>query len=58
MLKFFAVLLFLLLTVILGNVWFSLVEGMLARIGRFFSRRQKPRVWHTLKCDEKDDSDV
>ena len=33
---------------ILGQVWFQLVEGILARI-KFLMNRHKGSVWHTIE---------
>ena len=49
-----AILLFLLAIVIFGNLWFSFVESLLAKIKKLFSRRQEPPAWHTLPSDEEE----
>ncbi len=49
-----AILLFLLVVVILGNLWFHFIETILRRIKKLFTRRQKPPAWHTLITDEED----
>ena len=49
-----AILLFLLVVVILGNLWFHFIETILRQIKKLFTRRQKPPAWHTLPPDEED----
>ena len=49
-----AILLFLLAIVIFGNLWFSFVESLLAKIKKLFSRRREPPAWHTLPSNEKE----
>ena len=44
-----AILLFLVVVFILGNLWFHL-----KRIKRLFTRHKEPPVWHTLPTDEED----
>ena len=36
-----------------GNLWFHLIEAILAQIKRLFTRRKKPPASHTLPFDEK-----
>ena len=43
-----AILLFLLVVFIFGNLWFHFIEAILRRIKKLFTRRQKPPAWHTL----------
>ena len=49
-----AILLFLLVVFIFGNLWFHFIETILRWIKKLFSRRKKPPVWHTLSPDEED----
>ena len=49
-----AILLFLLVVFIFGNLWFHFIETILRWIKKLFSRRQKPPAWHTLSPDEED----
>lgn len=49
-----AILLFLLVVFIFGNLWFHFIETILKRIKKLFTHRQKPSVWHTLPTDEED----
>lgn len=40
-----------------GRLWFALVEGVLSKIKRLFSRKQEPTAWHSVSHDEhKEDS--
>ena len=52
-----AILLFLLVVFIFGNLWFHFIEAILRRIKKLFTRRQKPPAWHTLPPDEEDKND-
>ena len=45
--------LFLVVIVIVAQVWFHLVEGILARIKSLLNRHKEPPVWHTF--EETDD---
>jgi hypothetical protein len=38
-----------------GQLWFHLVEAILSRIKRLFSRRRKPPAWHPLPPEEDQD---
>ena len=49
-----AVLLVLVVILVLGNLWFHLVEGVLGRIKGLFSRHREPPAWHPLPPDEED----
>lgn len=49
-----AILLFLLVVFIFGNLWFHFIEAILRRIKKLFTRRQKTPAWHTLPPDEED----
>ena len=46
------IVLVLLVLVIFGNLWYSLVEGILKMIKGIFTSGKKPPVWHTLPNDE------
>lgn len=35
-----------------GQLWFHLVEAILSRIKRLFSRRSEPPAWHPLPPEE------
>jgi len=45
--------LFLVVIFIFAQVWFHLVEGILARIKSLLNRHKEPPVWHTF--EETDD---
>ena len=45
--------LFLVVIFIFAQVWFHLVEGILARIKPLLNRHKEPPVWHTF--EETDD---
>ncbi|MBS5139862.1 hypothetical protein [Anaerotignum lactatifermentans] len=50
---------FLLVIVILGNIWFHFIESILQKIKKIIHRHEKPPVWHPLpkedtQQDEKD----
>lgn len=49
-----ALLLFLAAVLILRNLWFHFIEGILNRIKKLFTRRKKTPAWHTLPPDEED----
>lgn len=38
-----------------GQLWFHLVEAILSRIKRLFSRRREPSAWHPLPPEEDQD---
>ena len=48
------ILLILMAVVIGGNLWFHLVESLLARIKGFFMRRKDPPPWHPLAPEQED----
>ena len=52
-----AVLLFLVVVFIFGNLWFHFVEAILSRIKSLFTRAKNPPAWHTLPPDEEDRKD-
>ena len=49
-----AILLFLVVVFLLGNLWFHFIETILRRIKKLFTRRQKSPAWHALSHDEED----
>lgn len=51
-----AFLLVLIVVFLVGNLWFHLVEGVLARIRRSLSRKEPP-AWHSLPPDWEDKQD-
>lgn len=53
-----AILLVLTVLVVLGNLWFYLVEGLLDRVKRLFIRHREPPAWHPLEPEQKDDEDA
>jgi len=53
-----AILLVLTVVVLLGNLWFHLVEGLLDRVKRLFTRHRDPPAWHPLEPEQKDDEDA
>ena len=44
--------LFLVAVFLFGLLWFHLVEAVLDRIRRLFSRRKEPPSWHPLPPEE------
>lgn len=52
-----AVLLVLVAVLIVGNLWFHLVEGLLNRIRGLFARREDLAPWHPLPPEEEDSRD-
>lgn len=44
--------LFLVAVFLFGRLWFCLVEAVLDRIRRLFSRRKEPPAWHPLPPEE------
>ena len=50
-----ACLLVLVAILVLGNLWFGLVEWALSRLRRLVFRHQEPSGWHTLPEEEEDD---
>lgn len=53
-----AILLALVAVLILGNLWFHLVECVLGRIKRLFTRRKDPPAWHSLPLEQEENDDV
>lgn len=53
-----AVVLALLVIVIVGNLWFHLVESALEYIRRLFDRGKKPQAWHSLPPEQEDRKDT
>lgn len=51
------ILLVLMAVVILGNVWFHLVEWVLGRIRGLLSRKKDPTAWHPLPPEREDQED-
>ena len=49
-----AILLFLVVVFILGNLWFHFIEAIVKRIKRRFTRHKEPPVGQTLPTDEED----
>ena len=49
-----ALLLFLVVVSISGELWCHLIETIGSRIRKCSTRRKKPPAWHTLPPDEKD----
>lgn len=52
------ILLLLVVLVIVGNLWFHLVESLLGRIRRLFTRRREPPAWHPLPPEQEEDRDA
>ena len=50
-----AIVLVLLVIVIVGNLWFHFVEGVLERIKGLFRGRREPPAWHPLPPEQEDD---
>ena len=40
---------------VIGQLWFHLVESVLARVRQMFTRRGKPPAWHPLPSEEQAD---
>lgn len=53
-----AFLLFLVVVVIFGNLWFHFIETIARRVKELFTRRKKPPVWHTLPPGKEDEKDA
>ena len=53
-----AILLVLVAVVVLGNLWFSLVEGVLNRIKCWLTRHQEPPAWHSLPPEQQDNDET
>ncbi len=49
-----AILLFLLVVFIFGNLWFHFMETIFRWLKKLLTRRQKPPAWHTLPTDEEE----
>ena len=49
-----AILLVLIAVIIVGNLWFHMVESLLERFKSLFSRRGDPPVWHPLAPEEEE----
>ena len=47
-----AILLFLLVVFIFGNLWFHFIEAILRRIKKIFMGDEKPSAWHAFPTDE------
>lgn len=52
------ILLALVSVMILGNLWFHLVEWALGRIKRLFLRKKDPPAWHLLLPEQKENDDI
>lgn len=53
-----AVLLFLAVVFISGNLWFHFMKTILRWVKKIFPLHRDPPVWHTLPPDEEDRKDV
>lgn len=42
---------------VFGNLWFHLVESVLNRVKRLFTRHQDPPAWHSLPPEQEEQSD-
>ena len=49
-----AFLLFLVIVLIIGNLWFHFVEAILRQIKKLFTHHKKPPAWHPLPPDKED----
>ena len=49
-----AILLFLVVVFLLGNLWFHFIETILKWLKKRFTRRKKPHAWHPLPPDKED----
>ncbi len=52
-----AILLFLIVVFVFGQFWFHLIESILDRIKRLFSRQETSSAWHPYPSEQKDQSD-
>ncbi len=52
------ILLALVAVLILGNLWFRLVEWTLGRIKRLFLRQKDPPAWHPLLPEQEENDDT
>ena len=52
-----AFLAFLVVVFIVGNLWFHLVESILDRIKRLFTRRREPPAWLPLPSEQEEPDD-
>ncbi len=52
------ILLALVAVLILGNLWFRLVEWTLGRIKRLFLRQMDPPAWHPLLPEQEENDDT
>ena len=53
-----AIVLFLVVAFILGNLWFHFIETILKWIKKLFTRHKKPPAWHPLPPDKEDRKNV
>lgn len=44
--------------VIVGNIWFHFVDGIIEKIKYYLFGRNKQHNWHTLPPDEDDKNDI
>ena len=49
-----AILLFLVVVFLLGNLWFHFIETILKWLKKRFTRRKKPPAWHPFPPDKED----
>lgn len=55
--KIGAILLFLLVIVIAGNIWFYTVESILSKIKKLFTGHNEPPAWHALPAEQEEKKD-
>lgn len=53
-----ALLLLMVAAVILGNLWFHLVESLLEKLRRLLGLREPPPVWHPFPNEEEKNDDM
>ena len=49
-----AILLFLTVIVIFGNLWFSFIEAILKKVKALFTCHREPPAWHPLPPDQEE----
>lgn len=52
--KIGALLLFLVVVLIFGNLWFHFIETILRWLKKLFTRHHEPPAWHPLPPDKED----
>ena len=50
-----ALLLFLAVIFVFGNLWFHFVEAVWSQVKKLLPHRKEPPAWHTLPSDKEDE---